>query len=372
MFDTHIASIVEMHEVIGPTFVEPPGGANPTRGRPRRFGMLRPVPPSSLPSDPSRISRTLAALFLLESPAWARQVRGLGWWLALCPPLGWPMALGTRKLVVCALGDDDATQRTQGPAAPLPAQGGATWRSLWEGLGALGVIVGHFTPVLAAAWTLGATDPWSSARVGDFALFWASSFVLVPVTLGGVPALWTFWVPGFSLSLLHAAALAGAAALTVAVIPASFLQVGDRGRYADALKPWRSLRTLWAARSAYAQAWAISIRLTLAALSLGPLAPWGIAWSYFGIVFAFNEARAAAAPGPAPETWLRRLRADRALARGNPDRLWGPWVLEHRSARRAQVFRETEQGKLLVAQLLKLWGVWVPLPPRATSLAPAG
>ena len=334
--------------------------------------MLQPVPPSSPPPAPPQLSRTLAALFLLESPAWARQVRGLGWWLALCPPLGWPMALGTRKLVVCALADDGAPQRTDNPAAPLPAQGGATRRALWEGLGALGVIVVHFTPVLVAAWTLGATDPWSPPRLADFAVFWASSFVLVPVTLGGVPALWTALVPGFSLGPLQAAALAGAAALTVAFIPASFLQVSDRGSYTDALKPWRSLATLWAARSAYAQAWAISIRLTLAALTLGPLAPWGIAWSYFGIVFAFNEARAAAAPGPGPETWLRRLRADRARARGTPHRLWGPWVLEHRSARRAQVFRETEKGKLLVAQLLKLWGVWVPLPPQAADPAPAG
>jgi hypothetical protein len=334
--------------------------------------MLQPVQPSSPPPAPQQLSRTLAALFLLESPAWARQVRGLGWWLALCPPLGWPMALGTRKLVVCALCADDAPQRTQGPAAPLPAQGGATRRSLWEGLGALAVIVVHFTPVLVAAWTLGATDPWSPSRRVDFAMFWASSFVLVPVTLAGVPALWTFLVPGFSLGPLQAAALAGAAALTVALIPASFLQVGDRGRYADALKPWRSLATLWAARRAYAQAWAISIRLTFAALALGPLAPWGIAWSYFGIVFAFNEARAATAPGPGPETWLQRLRADRARARGTPDRLWGPWVLEHRSGRRAQAFRKTDQGKVLVAQLLKLWGVWVPLPPRAASPPPAG
>ena len=106
---------------------------------------------------------------------WSVQLSRLGWWLLLCPPVGWLMALGYRKLVVTALSADDVSQSGGVTAAPLPSRGGATVETFRQGVGALAVIVVHFTPLVALTWTLGAADPWSGARVLDFGAYWACS-----------------------------------------------------------------------------------------------------------------------------------------------------------------------------------------------------
>ena len=79
---------------------------------------------------------------------------------------------------------------------------------------------------------------------------------------------------------------------TAFVLPAAFLQVSLRGRYRDACRLGRALGFIARHPRLYLEAWSLSLAATALALASGPLAPWGIFWSYLAIVHAFNEALA--------------------------------------------------------------------------------
>lgn len=225
-----------------------------------------------------------AALRLMEGePEWSRAEKRLGWWILLCPPVGWLMALGYRKCLV-----DEWVRPGGGKIPPWPGD-----MSLFrEGMGALGVMAVYFTPVLALSWWLGAGVSQAGSWV-DMLKYIFQGLILVPVTFPLNPILQSLHDPGYILTPDRFAIHLAAATLSVFLIPTGFMQLGRRGSFWDALRLDRGISTLVRHPVRYLLAWWVSLRLTLRAMARGVLAPWGIAWSYTGIVYVFQLVLAA-------------------------------------------------------------------------------
>ena len=212
-------------------------------------------------------------------------------WLFLCPPVGWLMALGYRKEVVMNL--------VQGGRPVLPDWAGQEWRFFREGTKAVGVILVYFTPFFCALWGL-AVDDWSSlsARAVEVAIFFGGIIVLAPVCLPALPIGYASNYPWFTVSGAEAVGLGCLFVLTTYVIPAGFMQVSRAGRFRDAFRVGAVMNVFRHHAVAYTEAWVCSGWMTVAALASGPLAPFGIIWSYQGIVYCFNEVLTQSAETP--------------------------------------------------------------------------
>jgi len=221
--------------------------------------------------------------FMLRDPEWRRKVFVGGLWLLAFPPLGWPIALGYRKETLLGL--------VEGRTPLLPP-----WRGQWpnflrEGLKAAGVILIYFVPfLLAFVWM--AIDDWSAVRdhVVELVVFGVAILLLLPICLPLVPPLYWYLFDWIELSGVEMVLVGLLFWGTTFVMPAAFLQVSLRGRFAAAFRIDRVAMFVGRNLATYLEAWAISVTATAAALASGPAAPWGIFWSYLVIVYAFNEA----------------------------------------------------------------------------------
>ena len=153
----------------------------------------------------------LAALFMMRDPRWIEPIRTLGWWILLCPPLGWLMALGYRKEVVLHM--------TRAGVGPLPEWPGLAHLSR-EGFKALGVISVYLAPTLILGWHLGAQDGWSDVTGGI--MYCLCSLFLVPLTLPATPLAYMLWSDVFTLSTSSGLIIFGLSACTTFIIPAGF------------------------------------------------------------------------------------------------------------------------------------------------------
>ena len=220
---------------------------------------------------------------------WAQNIRSLGWFLCLIPPVGWLMALGFRKSVALTLLHPDSY--------PLSPQN-FTWidylRFLRDGFCALGVMSLYFMPTLGLSWYLGSAQShmnWAEICLG-FIKYAAASLSFPPITLGSVNLYYQLSIPGFHLSLAKGSLIIISMLLTTFVLPLGYMQIGKRGKWLDTFNLWQVFNTFLNNPKGYLLAWRDSIRLTLAALSLGIHTPWGIIWSYQGIVWLFNQLQA--------------------------------------------------------------------------------
>ncbi len=157
-----------------------------------------------------------AALACTADPAWRRRIFRGGLLLAI-PFVGWPLALGYRRLFVEHLLD--------GSRPLLPDWHGNHGRALRHGLAAMGVIHGYFAPLYLwlalrtrelELWPL---VPWAWVLL-FFLAFPIFSTLIVPLWLG-----WLRW--GVDVEGLHTelALLGVLFAATTFAIPAGFLRV---------------------------------------------------------------------------------------------------------------------------------------------------
>ena len=278
----------------------------------------------------------LAALFMTQDPRWADVVRRLGWWILLCPPLGWLIALGYRKEVVLHF-------KVSG-AGPLPAWPG-TFALLREGFKALGVISLYLAPALILSWQLGAREGWADPIGG--LQYMLCSLTLVPVTLPATPLVYMSQHQEFLLSGFDGALIFALSTGITFLIPAGFMRVAIRGSFVDALHLPEALRTLSLYRAQYIRAWSRSLQLSVVGVSLLIFSPWGIAWSYLGIVLCFNEVLASSSQmkdaSPYRAGWLVRERTR-----------YEAWTAEVIEAALALTPRKRRRS------IIKLWGVYLP------------
>jgi hypothetical protein len=232
-----------------------------------------------------RLGWRSAFLYMTREPGWRRKLLVGGAMLIACPPLGWPLALGYRREVALRL--------VQGREPVLPQWAGAWRRYLADGLGAAGVILTYYLPFLGLFWGLALDELAVALRhPGEIALFFLAVSLLIPLVLPLLPPLYWFLFPWVRLSRVEALVLGLVFSATTFVLPAAFLQVSLRGRYRDAFRLDRLLGFIARYPRLYLEAWSLSFVATALALATGPLAPWGIFWSYLAIVHAFNEALA--------------------------------------------------------------------------------
>lgn len=247
----------------------------------------------------------VAGLLPVLDPAWRQKIFRGG--LLLCIPMvGWPAALGYRARFVRHM--FGATE------APLPDWDEGFFGFVYQGLLAMAVIFGYLLPlyvalaltVTARGFAPDATWAWLAAGFVVFPIFSPLAFPVACALLTAGDAPW--------LSRGESAAFTAAYAFVVFLIPAGFLEVSRTGRHVSAFALWRTLPFVVRNLGTYLEAWLRSGLMSLAGHFALPIAPWGVIWSYLGILAAFNELllREGLAPG---EGWLQRGLADPRLQR---------------------------------------------------------
>ena len=242
----------------------------------------------------------VAGLCPLADPEWRRKLWTVGLWLFV-PFVGWAAALGYRTHFV--------RQLLGARPSALPETRHAFWACALDGLRAIGVIFSYLAPLYLLLFALVGSRGW---QPGGLSLYLTIFFVAYPIfsTLSLPIALLLFALGEPALLTPNEAVLFFAGyGLLVFIVPAGFLEVSRSGRYRSAFALQRSLPFLLRHWPAYAQAWFTSGLMGLVGHCVVPVAPWGVAWSYLGIIFNFNEILLAD-DRPIPRQGFDRLLAD--------------------------------------------------------------
>lgn len=220
---------------------------------------------------------------MFKEVRWRRKLFIGGLALLLFPPIGWPAALGYRKEVAFRL--------INGKQPLLPDWKDAWGRFMRDGSAAAGIILVYYVPFLALFWFLALDDvSVAGQHVPEIAFFLIAVPLLIPISLPLLPPLYWRLFPWVHLSIPEMFLVGAVFWGTAFFMPAAFLQVSLTGRFMPAFRVARIVRFVWETPRAYVEAWAGSILATALAFLSGPLAPWGIFWSYLVIVHAFNDA----------------------------------------------------------------------------------
>ena len=159
---------------------------------------------------PTRLDWRSAATFVRADPDWRAKIFR-GGLLLLLPPLGWPVALGYRKMLIGRL----VTR-----AEPLlPSWEKNVLRYWREGMQALGVIFAHYSPVFVFyAFKIarhGLPDlPWL-----QLAAFFAFFFLLTPFLLPSLVIASSEWAGGSAFNTAEVLGVLGYFAIATFLIP---------------------------------------------------------------------------------------------------------------------------------------------------------
>lgn len=202
----------------------------------------------------------------------------------LFPFLGWPIALGYRKIVIFHL--------NKGRSTVLPNWQGNRFTFWLEGWKAIAVIFVYLLPVTIWFWVVlfvngfPADFPWVELLLFNFAFLLFS-----PLVLPGVLLALHILYQDLYFSLPHLTAIFGLFVLIIFLIPGGFLQVSRTGRYLSAFDLPRAVRIIISNFRNYLEAWIYSGIVSFAGHLCLPFSPWGIFWCYQSIVYSFNEVR---------------------------------------------------------------------------------
>jgi len=214
---------------------------------------------------------------------WKRKLFIGGLLMLLCPPVGWTMALGYRRAVGIRL--------RAGATPPLPEWSGMWWSHYKGGVGAVSVILGYYVPFIL----LYASLAFEPSLVGARQLVAIGAFVglialFPPLFLPVLPPLYSYLFPWVNLTAPEIAVLAIVFVGTAFVLPAAFVQVSVTGRYRSAFRVIDVACFVAGHPVVYCEAWVLSLIASAIGVFMGPLAPWGLFWSYIVILHAFTEA----------------------------------------------------------------------------------
>src|SRR5581483_8460161 len=174
-----------------------------------------------------------AFTFMTHAPAWKRHLFLGGFLLLLCPPVGWPLALGYRREV--------ARRLVEGQEPVLP-----NWRSwavyLRDGLKAVGVILTYYIPFLAIFWCVALPHPEVAVEHWvEIAVFLLLVLLLIPIFLPLLPVLYGMVFPWMHLSPAGAVVAGAVFWGTAFLLPAAFLQVSVDGSFRAAFRLHRAI-----------------------------------------------------------------------------------------------------------------------------------
>lgn len=232
-----------------------------------------------------RLNWRKAFLFPIEH-ATARQALLVGGiWLALLPPVGWLLALGFRKHVAFRFVDN--------PENVLPTWKGNIKHFLLDGMRAAGIIWVFYIPFMTIFWFTGLRSFNDlNAHLAQVILFFLATPLFVPISLPLVPLLYCHSYSWIEISSSELLTLTVLFFCTAFFMPAAFMQISVHRKFISAFNVPQMVKLVIEDFHLYLEAWLLSLSATVIALLSGPLAPWGIFWSYLTIVFAFNNALA--------------------------------------------------------------------------------
>jgi len=224
-----------------------------------------------------------ALKYPFDDPEWAPKLFIGGLLILICPPVGWATALGYRRSVGLRL--------REGMEPPLPDWHGAWWSYFTGGVRAIGVILGYYFPFLLL-YTIVAFGPSMRAamHLPEIALFYALIVVFPPVFLASLPWLYALVFSWVELTPIEIAAFVTLFIGTAFVLPAAFVQISVTGRFRTAFRLRDVARFIVDHPQVYCEAWMLSLIASAVGVCLGPVAPWGLFWSYIVILHAFTEA----------------------------------------------------------------------------------
>ena len=230
-----------------------------------------------------RLDWKAAFAYSFRDPDWKPKLFIGGLLMLLCPPVGWTMALGYRRAVGIRL--------RAGMTPPLPEWSGSWWSHYKGGVGAVSVILGYYVPFMLLYASLAFEPSLVGARqLLAIGAFFALIALFPPLVLPVLPPLYSYLFPWVNLTAPEMAVLVIVFVATAFVLPAAFVQVSVTGRYRSAFRVPHVARFIADHPVVYGEAWLLSLTASAIGVAMGPLAPWGLFWSYIVILHAFMEA----------------------------------------------------------------------------------
>jgi hypothetical protein len=227
-------------------------------------------------------TRERGGAFVVLDPEWRQKIFFGGLLILLCHPIGWPIALGYRKVLIShlALGLDPV----------LPEWKGNVCRFYLEGLKAMGVIFGYLMPLYSVLLCLLLANGVRPNEYWLYAfMFFAIAIMFSTLSFPSIVMYWTLFSEGYRVPPWISVLLLTCYGLTVFFIPAGFLQVSQTGRYLSAFHLPAAFRTMVRHFRKYVVAWYRSGIMSLSGHFALPFAPWGVFWCYLGIIYEFNS-----------------------------------------------------------------------------------
>lgn len=227
-------------------------------------------------------AREMGGAFVVFDPKWRQKIFLGGLLILLCHPIGWPVALGYRKVLISRL--------SLGLEPVLPEWKGNVFRFYFEGIKAMGVIFGYLMPLylvllgLLLANGVRPNEYWLYAF-----LFFAIATMFSTLSFPSFVMYWTFASEGYRVPVWISILLLACYALIVFFIPAGFLQVSRTGHYLSAFHLPAAFQTIVRHFKRYVVAWYRSGIMSLCGHFAFPFSPWGVFWCYLGIIYEFNS-----------------------------------------------------------------------------------
>jgi len=222
-----------------------------------------------------------ALAYMTREPAWASRIALGGLFLLVMPPVGWVLALGFRSI---------AGQRMMAGRSPAMPRWTDFGDIFARGAKSSGVILGYLSPALVLFLLFGARDTRVAlAHSGELGAAVVAMVVFPPVAIPGLPVLAYWRWPWFTIAPMPTLVVLTLFLAAIVVLPSAFLRVAETGRYTAAFQVATAARFAWANARAYAEAWAVSLAVSAAAVIVLPLMPWLLFWSYLVILHAFLQ-----------------------------------------------------------------------------------
>jgi len=228
-----------------------------------------------------RLHWKLALRYMFESPTFKSACFWGGLILLICPPIGWPVALGYRSLTLRHLLDTGEVDEIS-----LPRD---IFKCFWSGMGAVVTIFIYYLPFLVLFWFLAVGPNGFILHWREAAIFFALIIFLIPVFLPFLPVIYAWQYSWIQFSSFEVMTLVCLFLLTTFIMPAVFMQVSLRGTYWGALQVGQVLNNVIACLAEYLEAWLLSLVLISLCFLIFPLFSWITFWSYLVIGMLFNN-----------------------------------------------------------------------------------
>jgi hypothetical protein len=230
----------------------------------------------------ARIDWGAAVGYVARQPSWKLRVAIGGLLILVMPPVGWVLALGYRSIVGQRIVD--------GQYPLLPPWSRLVGTALRRGAASSGVILTYLTPFVIAYWVLGASSLGVlSTKWRELLIFVAAVVAFPPLALPGMPVLYATRYDWLQFSAGDMAVLSALFFGPIVLLPSAFLQVAQQRRFSAAFQPGRVLHLIAGAPQPYLKAWLYALAVSAVAVSLVPLMPWLLFWSYLVITHLFLQ-----------------------------------------------------------------------------------